>query len=355
MPSGTKKNSNVTLQTIARRMGTSAMTVSRVLNGQYEVQTEAAIQRADKIRQVAKSMGYVPNAAARMMRNNQTRQIGLLLRNEEGHRYHNLTAFIFMLGINQRLEEEGYLLTIVRLGDVRHPEKARSRVFEERLLDGLIVFGGFSPDVFDWIENAMPNCIWADTSKWDAHGCLHRDEVQVGRLAAKHVLNLGYRRVFWTGGHPGVDRHYSLPDRHKGLQEELARQGVELTYLSAEKRTDNRIVYADIADCLTQETVVVAYNIHGAQAVMSGANSLGKSAGHDFGLVCCDETPAIYESWPGLSRVSNDRFDVGCKAAEMMLEQLRHPSRSSPSCLMSSHWIAGNTAWGPKASDLVHH
>lgn len=324
------------------------MTVSRVLNGQYEVQTQAAIQRADKIRQVARSMGYVPNAAARMMRSKQTRQIGLLLRNEEGHRYHNLAAFILMLGINTRLEEDGYLLSVVRLGDIRDKDAARSRVFEERLLDGLIVFGGFSTDVFDWIENVIPNCIWADTNKWEENGCLHRDEEQVGQLVAKHVLNLGYRRVVWTGGHPDKDGHYSIDDRYTGLKKELTRHGVELEVLDCLQRQDNRLIYPRLVENLMPDRVLVAYNVHGALAVMSAANSLGRTVGHDFGLVCCDETPEVFESWPGLSRVSNDRFEMGCRAADMMLEQLHHSASQPASCKLTSHWIAGNSAWGPR-------
>ncbi len=195
-------------------------------------------------------MGYVPNAAARMMRSSKTQQIGLLLRNEEGHRYHSLAAFILMLGINTRLQEDGYLLSVVRLGDVRNADAARSRVFEERLLDGLIVFGSFSSDAFDWIENVIPNCIWADTNKWQEHCCLHRDEEQVGQLVAKHVLNLGYRRVIWTGGQPRNKGHYSIRDRYSGLKNELARHGVELEVIESLHRPDNRLIFPHLAEHL---------------------------------------------------------------------------------------------------------
>ena len=67
------KQNTVTLQAIADEIGVSAMTVSRVLNGDYKVHTKLALRRADEIRKVAKDMGYVPNAAARMMRSRQTR------------------------------------------------------------------------------------------------------------------------------------------------------------------------------------------------------------------------------------------------------------------------------------------
>ncbi len=343
------KQNTVTLQAIADEIGVSAMTVSRVLNGDYKVHTKLALRRADEIRKVAKDMGYVPNAAARMMRSRQTRQIGLLLRNEEGHRYHNLAAFILMLGINARLEKEGYLLNIVRLGDVRQDENRRSRVFDERLLDGLIVFGNFSQEVHDWIDQAMPHCVWADTNRFDEHLCLQRNEEQVGELVAKHLLNLGYRRVFWTGrpSYHEFGDHYSLTKRHRSLKQTLASHGVDLQYIDAPKRSDNRLYFPDIYDVLKPDCALVAYNTLGAHAITSTANAMGKVVGHDFGLVCCDDTSEIFEAWPGLSRVSYDRFEMGYMAAQMMLDHLKHPSHKPDSCLIDSQWLAGNTAWGP--------
>jgi DNA-binding LacI/PurR family transcriptional regulator len=345
----TVKQNTVTLQAIADEIGVSAMTVSRVLNGDYKVHTKMALRRADEIRKVAKDMGYVPNAAARMMRSRQTRQIGLLLRNEEGHRYHNLAAFILMLGINARLEKEGYLLSVVRLGDIRQSDDSRSRVFDERLLDGLIVFGNFASEVHDWIDHAMPNCIWADTNKFDKHCCLQRNEEQVGQLVAKHLLNLGYQRVFWTGrpSYHEFGDHYSLTQRHRGLKQTLKDHGVELEYVEAPKRPDNRLCFPYMYDNLTPDCALVAYNTLGAHALAASANGMGKVVGHDFGLVCCDDTSEIFESWPGLSRASYDRFEMGYKAADMMLHRLRFPSSKPESCRIDSQWLAGNSAWGP--------
>ena len=335
---------SVTLKHVANRAGLSWQTVSKVLNDKGHLFRPETRQR---VIDAAREMGYVPNAAARTMRSKKTLQIGLLLRNEEGHRYHNLAAFILLLGINTRLEQNGYLLSVVRMGDLACTGDAKSRVFEERVLDGLIVFGGFSPDVFDWVHSVIPNCIWADTNKWDEYCCLHRDEQQVGRLIAKHILDLGYRRAVWTGGRVDKHSHYSQADRYFGLKDELARHGIELESISSLKRDDNRLIYPELAQHFQPDRVLVAYNTLGAQAILTTGTSMGKSVGWDYGLMCCDETPEVFESWPGLSRVSNDRFEMGYQAAEMMLQLLDNPAQRPVSRKMGNEWIIGNTAWGP--------
>ena len=58
---------SVTLKEIAALAGVSIYTVSRVLNGKTKEAYKPAIERAEKIRQVARQLGFVPNASARAM------------------------------------------------------------------------------------------------------------------------------------------------------------------------------------------------------------------------------------------------------------------------------------------------
>ena len=54
----------VTLKDIAARAGVSMMTVSRSLNGR---QDKVSSETAERIRAIAKEMGYVPNSSARSL------------------------------------------------------------------------------------------------------------------------------------------------------------------------------------------------------------------------------------------------------------------------------------------------
>lgn len=338
---------SVTLKHVAEEAGLSWQTASKVLNNQghlFRPQTCQAIFAA------AERLGYIPNGAARTMRSNQTRQVGLLLRNEAGHRYHNLSAFILLLGINARLEQDGYLLSVVRLGDLDETGRKKSRVFNERMLDGVLVFGGFSSEACDWIQNIIPRCVWVDTNKADAHNCLRRDEIQAGQLVAQHLIRLGYRRVTWATREIDESSHYSLIDRGLGLREELLKHGVGLDILSQELRADTRVIYPDLPLHLSADRAIVAYDVNAASAIQSAASSMGYTAGHDYGLVCCDDSPQVFESWPGLCRVANDRFQMGFEAADMMLNLVGDPKHPPPSGRAATEWVIGNTAWGPPSS-----
>ncbi|HAI10705.1 MAG TPA: hypothetical protein DCM28_03315 [Phycisphaerales bacterium] len=335
----------VTLKHVAQRAGLSWQTVSKVLNDQghlFRPETRSRVLTA------AREMGYVPNAAARAIRSQQTRQIGLLLRNEDGHRYHNMAAFVLLLGINARLESDGYLLSVVRIGDIGGKRQAKSRVFEEHVLDGLIVFSQFTDEIVDWVSKQIPRCIWVDSNHDEKSNCLRRDELQVGHCVARRILNLGYRKVLWAGQTSDAGSHFSLADRFNAITQTLAENGVSFHVLDSwHKPEQKRWIYTQLPQLLKPDTVVVAYNLHAAQAVLVAASTMGLMIGRDYGLVCCDETPEVDETWPGLCRVANDRFEMGYQAADMMLDVLNSKSHQTPSRQHRGQWVIGNTAWGP--------
>lgn len=67
----------VTLKDIAAQAGVSMMTVSRVMNGNSGKVSE---KTADKIRTIAKDMGYIPNSSARSLAARSSRIIAVVFR-----------------------------------------------------------------------------------------------------------------------------------------------------------------------------------------------------------------------------------------------------------------------------------
>ena len=97
----------VTLKTIAEKAGVSVHAVSRVLNGQNKENRPSAIARAEKIRTIARELGYRPNAAAQAMKQGAFKSIMLLM----SHDVH--TAFLSnttMVSMQEMLNSYGYRL-----------------------------------------------------------------------------------------------------------------------------------------------------------------------------------------------------------------------------------------------------
>jgi LacI family transcriptional regulator len=331
----------VTIVKIAQHLGLSPPTVSHILNkrGRFREETR------QRVFQAALELGYVPNGAARSMRNQRSRQVGILIRNNPDQRFRNVVAFETILGINEALEQAGYIAVLVRVGDVR--SNADSRVFRERLLDGMIVLSAVPPDIEQMVEQVMPQCVWVDSNLWRPQRVIRRDERQAGRLAATALADLGYQKLLWYGqpNGRGANYHYSLVDRLAGVRQVAKKHQLDLSSVLASRKA----VYHKpqlLNQYLRPEVGIIAYSTTYARWLAHYAASLGLCPGYDFGLVCCDDSHDLHRQWPGLSRATFNRFGMGKGAAEMLIDLIE--GRECPSRKLSSRWQPGNTAWGPE-------
>jgi DNA-binding LacI/PurR family transcriptional regulator len=165
-------------------------------------------------------------------------------------------------------------------------------------------------------------------------------------------MALGYRELVWIG-HPslpvdGSRPPYSRQEREAGVRQAI--EGRDVSLRQFDIAYDSPATCSQLPDFLRSlhpGVGVIAGQAYQARWLAHEAASIGLRAPYDFGLVCCDDGYDVTSMWPGLSRVSFDRFGMGVTAAEMMLQILQHPKRKCPSRVMSGRWIAGNTAWGP--------
>jgi DNA-binding LacI/PurR family transcriptional regulator len=233
---------------------------------------------------------------------------------------------------------------LVRVGDVRC--NADSRVFRERVLDGMIVLSAVPPDIEQMVEQVMPQCIWVDTNLWRPERVIRRDERHAGKLAAQALADLGYTKMLWYGQpiEHGADFHYSVVDRLEGSRQVAKKLKLEFDSLLVTRRAVYRKPEL-LAEYFRPEVGIITYSTTYARWLSHYASSLGLNPGYDFGLVCCDDSHDLRRQWPGLSRVTFDRFQMGTAAAEMMIDTIE--GRKCPSQKLRGRWQPGNTAWGP--------
>ncbi|MFF2446376.1 LacI family DNA-binding transcriptional regulator [Neobacillus sp. NPDC058068] len=113
----------VSIKDIAKKAGVSISTVSYALNGSPKVTAETSA----KIHAIAKELNYIPNAAARSLKKQETKIIGAFLTNYSGAFYGQL-----LQGMQDSLSKDGYEL-IVCSGKQSH------RFLPERMIDGAII------------------------------------------------------------------------------------------------------------------------------------------------------------------------------------------------------------------------
>jgi DNA-binding LacI/PurR family transcriptional regulator len=333
---------SATLGDVAERAGVSAITASRILNGSRGAAPVAPATRR-RVERAATALGYRLNAVARAMRHRRSGMVGAVVANSAAGLSHvNLPGYEYLLGLNQGLDERGYVLSLVRLAEAEDGVDARNRALDEHLLDAVVVVGFLPAGSAARIRRSIRAPIWLDTDVDEPRGCLRRDEVAAGRDAARLLLASGRRRVLWPQRPPAARAHYSFAQREAGARAACADAGAAFTAIAltddfaCDPAVLRRAVGASDAGLLAADPQMT-------RALQWWLGLLGIRPGHDVGLATCDADSHLARLCPGLSRVEVDRFALGRRAAAMAAD-CAESGKAPASALVASAVVAGDTA-----------
>ena len=343
---------SATLKDIALEVGLSVNTVSRVLNGKNKEIWGKTATRAAQIRRAAQRLNYIPNAAGRAMQARGTRHVGVLLVNDAARPTYYLDAFEFILGIDDCLAKHGFVSAVVRVADVNKAGN-ESRVFRERVLDGLIAVGHHSTDLAGRLNVLGLPVIWLDTNIWQPTGCIRLDDSTAGQMAAASLHKAGWRKLVFLTMKGGPNPHHSEIERSAAVERYAQMHNIPLSRFTVFGSVDAPDAPAppmpaeledELRGAAPGELGIVAYNTLHARRLAHSAATMGYAPGVHYGLTCCDDNHDVGQTWPMLSRMSVDRVSMGEMAADMLLQSLRNPKLAAPSRTVAGRWIEGTTS-----------
>ena len=211
----------VTLREVAERAGVSRSAVSRTFTDGASVSpaTRAKVEKA------ARELGYSPNVLASSLTTGRTKLIGLVSNN-----FHNPVFLEVFDRFTRGLQERGLRPLLVNLTDETDPANS-VRMLQQYSVDGVIVASSTLPAGFalSFQEAGMP--VVHSFGRHSPRPCVHSvgiDNVAAGRLAARTLIERGYRRIWMMAGPKTAT---STEDRLQGFLEVARGQdGIEAGY-----------------------------------------------------------------------------------------------------------------------------
>jgi LacI family transcriptional regulator len=307
----------VTIVEVARQAGVSIKTVSRVINRQPHVRPALR----EKVEKAIARLGFVPNAAARALSGSRSFVIAAFYRNPSLYYISELQK-----GAMRVCRQRGYHLMIE---EVATDTAVQRKHFEDFLrgvrLDGAILSPPLSDDaeVLRRLQAAgIPFARLAPMRDAERSHAIFSDDEGGAALLARHLWNLGHRRIGFVAGPPG---HLASQDRRKGFLQELARCGLPV---KAVQIVDGDFSFAaGMAagiDLLAREprvTAVFACNDDMACGVMAAAARLGIAVPEAVSIVGYDDSPIAVQVWPPITTVRQPISDMAAEAARLLIAQ----------------------------------
>ena len=208
----------ITIKDIARITGVSHSTVSRALGGNSLI-SEATSTR---IRKVAREMGYQPSAAARSLKTNQTKVIGVIVNSIDDPFFSEI-----LFGIEDAAQQAGYSLFIGASQYDPIREQNIVQTMMEQRTDGVIICSSsFSADKGrQLLANGFPVVVVNYKANENFNYSIYHDDVDGSQQLTRHLLALGHRKIAYLGN--SKSGRTSL-DRLTGFKKEMRKAGVKI-------------------------------------------------------------------------------------------------------------------------------
>jgi len=311
----------LTLEDIAKQVGVSRSTVSRVVNGHPNVREDVRKRVLEVIRQT----GYHPNAAARTLASQRSWMIGLVLPRTVNAFFADPYFPHLTQGIAQACNQSDYTLGLFLVGTKEDEEKIFPRVSRRGFLDGVLVqTGQIGDQLIDRLVNSnMPLVIVGRPFHADGVSYIDVDNSDAAYNAVSHLVRLGHQRIGTITGPSnnttGIDRQEgylrALTERHRVVDESLVAEG---------DFSETSGYYAMQRLLPAKPDAVFAASDMMAIGAMRAVRDAGLAVPDDIAFVGFDDLPIASLSDPPLTTIRQQVHRFGMTAVEVLTDLIEN-------------------------------
>ncbi|MFN3945824.1 MAG: LacI family DNA-binding transcriptional regulator [Allosphingosinicella sp.] len=314
-----RRRGSITIQDVARAAGVSAMTVSRVMNGERNVResTRAAVREA------IDRLNYSPNTAARSLAAGEATHIGLLYANPSA-------AYLsqFLVGALAGARRAGCHLVLEACeSETADGQAEATRGFVQSGVDGVILPPPLSESLPVHAELAAAETpVVTVAMGMPPAGRLNVriDDFEAAREMTRHLLDLGHRNIGFILGHPN---HVATGERMRGFCVALEEAGLDPAGAPTEQgyfTYRSGLVAAERLLARTPcPTAIFASNDDMAAAAVNVAHRKGLDVPRDVSIVGFDDTSPATTVWPELTTVRQPIAAMAEAALDLLLANIR--------------------------------
>jgi LacI family transcriptional regulator/LacI family repressor for deo operon, udp, cdd, tsx, nupC, and nupG len=314
----------VSIKDVAKVAGVSYSTVSRALNDNPVIRPEVR----QRVQDLARSMGYSPNALAQSLHSRLTNSIGLVITTISDPFFTDVVQ-----GVEEAAREAGLSVLLATSGNNPERELNIIHTLVRRRVDGVILaasrVGAEHTIRLDDIH--IPVVMINNQAPRGARNLcsIAVDDAQGARLAMQHLLSLGHRRIAYLGvsSRPGSNER-----RLQGYLESMQAAGIspQKEWIVLDASTINAGFEGDVkvGQALGRKILEIdvsaafCYCDTVATGVLVSCREAGVAVPEQLSLVGFDDNNICKIVTPPLTSVHQPKREMGQMALKMLLAGL---------------------------------
>ena len=329
----------VTIRDVAKHAGVGVGTVSRVLNDSDSVRESTRI----KVQAAISELNFSPSTIARSLSSGKTMTIGVIV-----PFFTNASVVRRLQGIVSVLGSSAYDLILFDVEDAENRDVLLNNIVQRKMVDGLLILSlrPTDNDMARFLQADVPAVI-VDAKHPDLSS-IFVDNVQGGKLATQHLIDLGHEKIGFICDYP--DNPFNLSpvhDRRQGFKEALQEAGIpfhpEYYREGGLSSQDAHHLACELLSLSDPPTAIFAYSDTQAVGVLEAARDLGLQVPEDLSVIGYDDIEAA--RFLQLTTIRQSLFDSGVKGAQLLLEEMDDPIQKPQELVLPTELIIrGSTA-----------
>ncbi len=313
----------VTIRDVAEQAAVSLGTASNVLNRPDRV----APATRERVLEVIERLGFVRSSAAHQMRSGNSQCFGAVVLDAA-----NPFATETVRGLEDVVHEHGCAVYLCSTDGSPDREARYLRLLEEQRVQGILITPATrSIRHLQTLRDRGTLVVLLDRRSADGDLCsVSVDHAHGGELAARHLFELGHRRISFINGPLHLSQ---CAERRRGMRRAAREAGfdpdesiVEYTidpitaFEQAELNVDALLAIED------RPTAVVCVNDQVAFTVLRALAQRRVRVPRDISVVGYDDVEFAAMLTPALTSIRQPKYEVGRAAAQLLLAETMDPN-----------------------------
>lgn len=310
----------ITLKEIAHQLNLSHTTVSRALKNHPRISQETK----EKVKKLAKEMGYIQNPHAQMMMNGQTKSIGVIIP--------DITIYFFskiVETLQEKLSNEGYTLLLFNTQESEEKEKEAIKSCLSHRVEGVLAAISMSTKQHQHFEELLkheiPLVFFDRVINFLPVPKVIADDYRASYEATKYLIDKGCRCIAHITASINLNnsnnRLYGYLDALKDNDIEV---NEDLIHYYEMKPSSIEVFCHETLKSYPKLDGVTVFNDYVANNVITVLLDLGKKIPEDISVFGFSDEPIASYVHPQLSSVQQISPKMASLAAQKILSIIKH-------------------------------
>lgn len=328
---------NVTIKEVAKAVGVSPSTVSRVINDSKRISDETK----KNVRKAMKELGYHQNAVARSLVTQKSNTIALVMARSTQKAFANPFFSGVIQGISNITQKSYFNLLLSSTEDYHQEQEESLKLMRNRKVDGLILLGSRVNDelINQLLEYNFPFVLIGRSPEHSGIPIVNNDNIKAANDTVNYLVNKGYKKILALSG---PEEYIVSQDRASGYRK--AMQEFDYTQYSKIVSTSD-FTYEDGYEATIQLLnedyfdAIFAFDDMLAIGALRAIQSFGLRVPADKAVIGFNDDPMVSYLKPALTTVKLPIKKMGEEAAKMLIKIIKEKDYKGEEIILSTELL----------------